>query len=88
MLTPQEMAEDCWVDLELGPKWEKRLTAAIAKQIEMAIADEREACAVIAEQFFPAPRSAPAVAHQAAASLIRCIAAAIRARSERGTEEE
>jgi len=49
-LTPQEMAKDCWVGLELGPGWEKRLTAAIAYQIELAIADEQERCATVADE--------------------------------------
>ena len=39
MATPQEMAKACWVGLKLGPDWEKRLTAAIAKQIEVAVAN-------------------------------------------------
>ena len=50
MATPQEMAKACWVGLKLGPDWEKRLTAAIAKQIEAAVADEQERCAAIADK--------------------------------------
>ena len=53
-LTPQEMAKDCWVGLKLGPGWEKRLTAAIAKQIEAAVTDERERCCKLVRANCPA----------------------------------
>lgn len=47
-----------------------------------SLAQEREACVAMAEQFLPVP--APTAAHQAAADLVRSIAAAIRARGGTG----
>jgi len=64
MATPQEMAKASWVGLKLGPGWERRLTAAIAKQIEMAIADEQERCCALVRENCPACENGVAGAEQ------------------------
>ena len=55
MKTPAEWAKGCWHPLELGPGWEKRLTANIETTIRAAIAaavaEEREACANVARRW-------------------------------------